>query len=243
MSSQHIQMNAWATTDADLSNHHDSSKSTNRNQTVSNGTCKVDDNQHHSYDQNNKRWTLSEYCSSLSPLFYGLLLGALIAGLVLAVVTTFWLTSSNENASTTGTWSITGTTNYVRYIHTASVLANGKVLVAGGTDSSGSSNSTELYDPSTGVWSTTNSMNYARFRHTASLLTNGKVLVASGSGSSGSLNSTELYDPLTGFWTTTGSINIARYFHTASVLTNGKVLVVDGYNGTSYLNSSELYES
>ncbi|CAF3849754.1 unnamed protein product [Adineta steineri] len=235
-------MSTWATTDIDLSNPHDLPKSTNRNKTAWNHSGMVDSNQNHSNDQNNKRWTLSGYCSSLSPLFYGLLLGALIAGLILAVVTTLWLTSSNENASTTGTWSITGTTNYVRYIHTASVLTNGKVLVAGGYNGSGSLNSSELYDPSTGVWTVTGSMNYARFRHTASVLTNGKVLVASGSGSSGSLNSTELYDPSTGFWTTTGSMNYARYINTASVLTNGKVLVVDGYNLTGYLNSSELYE-
>ncbi|CAF1446956.1 unnamed protein product, partial [Adineta steineri] len=178
MSSQHIQMNAWATTNIDLSNHHDLSKSKNGNKTVSNGTCKVDDNQHHSNDQNNKRWTLSEYCSSLSPLFYGLLLGALIAGLILAVVTTFWLTSSNENASTTEGWSITGATNYARYLHTASVLTNGKVLVTGGFNGSVYLNNTELYDPPTGVWTVTGSMNYARYIHTASVLTNGKVLVA-----------------------------------------------------------------
>ncbi|CAF1223307.1 unnamed protein product [Adineta steineri] len=103
MSSQHIQMNAWATANTDLSNRHDLSKSTNGNKTVSNDSGIVDGNQNHSNDQNNKRWTLSEYCSSLSPLFYGLLLGALIGGLGLAIVTTFWLTSSNENASTTGT--------------------------------------------------------------------------------------------------------------------------------------------
>ncbi|CAF3849788.1 unnamed protein product [Adineta steineri] len=101
MSSQHIKMSTWATTDTDLSNRHDLSKSTNDNKTVSNNSGMIDGHQNHSNDQNNKRRTLSEYCSSLSPLFYGLLLGALIAGLGLAVVTTFWLTSSNENASTT----------------------------------------------------------------------------------------------------------------------------------------------
>jgi hypothetical protein len=53
-----------------------------------------------------------------------------------------------------------------RYLHTASVLTNGKVLVTGGYNSGGYLNSSELYDPSTGVWATTGSMTYARDFHT-----------------------------------------------------------------------------
>ena len=52
--------------------------------------------------------------------------------------------------------------NYGRAEHTASVLTNGKVLVAGGDNGSGYLNSAELYDPSTGTWTTTGSMNNAR---------------------------------------------------------------------------------
>ncbi|CAF5113475.1 unnamed protein product, partial [Rotaria sp. Silwood1] len=90
-----------------------------------------------------------------------------------------------------------------RCLHTASVLTNGKVLVAGGRSGSSYWNSAELYDPSTGTWTNTGSMSSARGEHTASVLTNGKVLVAGGYGGS-YLNSAELYDPSTGTWTNTG---------------------------------------
>ncbi len=65
-------------------------------------------------------------------------------------------------------------------IHTATLLPNGKVLVAGGFGSSGPLASAELYDPATGPWSPTGSLATARYVHTATLLPNGKVLVAGG---------------------------------------------------------------
>jgi N-acetylneuraminic acid mutarotase len=77
----------------------------------------------------------------------------------------------------------------------ASVLTNGKVLVAGGADDSNVFNTAELYDPSTGVWTNINNMAYARHLHTACVLTNAKVLVTGGWNSGGYLNSSELYQP------------------------------------------------
>ncbi|CAF4821643.1 unnamed protein product, partial [Rotaria sp. Silwood2] len=71
--------------------------------------------------------------------------------------------------------------NYVRSLHTASVLTSGKVLVISGFGKGGRLNSSELYDPSTGTWTTTiGNMSYSRVHHTASVLTNGKVLVSGG---------------------------------------------------------------
>ena len=64
--------------------------------------------------------------------------------------------------------------------HTATLLPNGKVLVAGGYDSSGTLASAELYDPASGTWTATGSLATARVCHTATLLPNGKVLVAGG---------------------------------------------------------------
>ncbi|CAF5173820.1 unnamed protein product, partial [Rotaria sp. Silwood1] len=92
----------------------------------------------------------------------------------------------------TGTWTITGNMNYPRDYHTASVLANGKVLVTGGENLFGLLNTAELYDPSTEIWTTTGNMNSARNLHTASVLTNGKVLIAGGDNYI-VLNSAELY--------------------------------------------------
>ena len=81
----------------------------------------------------------------------------------------------------TGTWSPTGSLDTGRVFHTATLLPNGKVLVAGGSDSrTAALASAELYDPATGTWSATGSLNTARYDHTATLLTNGMVLVAGG---------------------------------------------------------------
>ncbi|CAF3695021.1 unnamed protein product, partial [Adineta steineri] len=92
----------------------------------------------------------------------------------------------------TGTWTTTANMSIARYYHTASTLANGSILVAGGYNTA-NLNSAELYNPSTGTWTTTANMSIARFIHTASILTNGKILVAGGNGTSGYLNCAELY--------------------------------------------------
>src|SRR5947208_364637 len=128
-----------------------------------------------------------------------------------------------------GTWTYTGSLNTVRRSHTATLLPNGMVLVAGGFAPSGVLASAELYDPVSGTWTATGSLGTARYLHTATLLPNGKVLVAGGGGSSGTLASAELYDPASGTWTPTGSLHTARREHTATLLPNGMVLVAGGY--------------
>ena len=133
-------------------------------------------------------------------------------------------------AGQSGTWTETGSLATARYSHTATLLPNGKVLVAGGLNSSGSLASAELYDPASGTWTATGSLATARSSHTATLLPNGKVLVAGGLDGSGSLASAELYDPASGTWTATGSLATARDFHTATLLPNGKVLVAGGFD-------------
>jgi hypothetical protein len=81
-----------------------------------------------------------------------------------------------------------------RYNYPATLLLNGKVLVAGGINSSGIVPSTEVYDPVIGKWTATNALNNARFGNTATLLPNGKVLIAGGAGNSGYPANAELYD-------------------------------------------------
>jgi hypothetical protein len=86
--------------------------------------------------------------------------------------------------------------------HTATLLSNGKVLVAGGWNGNVLSpnerlDSTELYDPITQVWTASGNLNVGRFEHRATLLTDGQVLVAGGDDAtsfSNSLNSAELFD-------------------------------------------------
>jgi Kelch motif len=107
------------------------------------------------------------------------------------------LPNSDEPAS--GSWTATGNLNIARYYHTATVLPNGKVLVAGGWDGFNPFTSAELYDPALGTWTATGSLNTARDGYTASLLPNGLVLVAAGFATGFvSLSSAELYDPASG---------------------------------------------
>ena len=97
-----------------------------------------------------------------------------------------------------------------RYAHTATLLPNGQVLVAGAFDI-GALASAELYDPATGLWSSTGSMTTKRGSHTATLLPNGQVLVAGGFNDRDfTLASAELYDPAIGLWSATRSMATKR---------------------------------
>jgi hypothetical protein len=92
-----------------------------------------------------------------------------------------------------------GPMNSARYNHTATLLQNGMVLVAGGIGNGGYLSSAELYNPATGKWTLTGPLHTARALHTATLLPNGRVLVAGGSiNTFGFLSSAELYDPASG---------------------------------------------
>ena len=138
-----------------------------------------------------------------------------------------------------GAWRITSSLDTPRSGHTATLLPNGKVLIAGGYSAPSSA---KLYDPATKAWSTTGSLKQGRAAHIAVLLNNGKVLVAGGNGP---LNSAEIYSPSTGTWSYTGSMNTARYWPNAALLTNGQVLVMGGIEGNSdenILASAELFD-
>ena len=150
-----------------------------------------------------------------------------------------------------GSWTATGSMNGVRFLHTATLLADGRVLVVGGADSITETSvnalaTAELYDPATGTWAATGSMIGAHARHTATLLPDGRVLVAGGGGSgagSDSLATAELYDPATGSWTATGSMIEARTEHTATLLPDDRVLVAGGDSSSGpQLASAELYD-
>ena len=91
-------------------------------------------------------------------------------------------------------WVASGNLGTARAGQTATLLPSGKVLVAGGNNTS-VLNSAEVYDPATGTWTATGSMLMPRSRHTATLLPSGEVVVAGGVRNGGALRSTELYDP------------------------------------------------
>jgi hypothetical protein len=132
-----------------------------------------------------------------------------------------------------------------RYYHSATLLQNGKVLVAGGCDASGCATVTataELYDPATGTFTPTGSLAVPRDYHTATLLPNGTVLIAGGFGYTGALNSAELYDPATGEWSAAGNMINTRSYHAATSLPGGNVLVSGGVSANSeLLATAEIY--
>jgi N-acetylneuraminic acid mutarotase len=128
-----------------------------------------------------------------------------------------------------------------RYVHTATLLGTGKVLVAGGQNDSGSLAGAELYDPVSNSWSPATGMGAARVYHTATLLGNGKVLVVGGGGNGTIQASAELYDPASNSWSYAGSMSTGRSAHTATLLGSGKVLVAGGSNGGA-LSSAEMYD-
>ena len=124
--------------------------------------------------------------------------------------------------------------------HTATLLSNGKVLVAGGDDATA-----ELFDPASESFTRTGNMTTRRYGATATLLGNGKVLIVGGYGPCSTecplMSTAELYDPLTGTFSATGSMSQARASHTATLLATGKVLITGG-GGFAALASAELYD-
>jgi hypothetical protein len=120
-----------------------------------------------------------------------------------------------------------------RYGHTATLLANGKVLIAGGNDGTGQISSTEVYDPATEKFSSVmNGMRQSRERHTATVLNDGTVLLTGGyTRGGGFADPAEIFDPATNTFSSTGSIGNARVYHTATLLPNGKVLIFGSYFG------------
>jgi N-acetylneuraminic acid mutarotase len=137
----------------------------------------------------------------------------------------------------TGSWTITVSLSTARADHTATLLPNGQVLVAGGVNGA-PLDQVELYDPTTGTWTVTDSLSTARFDHTATLLPNGQVLVAGGADGEFS-DQVELYDPASGTWSDADDLGTGHLYHTATLLLNGKVLVAGGDPGGL---DTELYD-
>jgi hypothetical protein len=140
----------------------------------------------------------------------------------------------------TGIFSMTGSLNEPRATHTATLLADGRVLIAGGWGGNPRLTSAEIYDPSTGKFTLTGTMNIDRARHAATLLNNGQVLLTGSGDFPGSL-AAELYDPSTGSFTSTGNISVYREWHTSTLLQNGKVLITGGLHQVAD-SSAEIYD-
>ena len=156
------------------------------------------------------------------------------------------MVTSNGARLTTQGFSFTGSMTVARVFHTATRLANGKVLVAGGTTGGVTLATAEIYDPATGAFTATGNMTLSRQEHAAVLLQDGRVLVIGGfSTDVATVASAEIYDPATGTFTRTGSMATARQDFAAALLANGTVLVAGGVKrspgSTLYLPSAEIF--
>lgn len=166
---------------------------------------------------------------------------------VLAVFCAFVVLAVTTTTSTTpGQLVPAGNTMVARFSHTATLLRNSKVLIAGGMARNGVwLDSAELYDPATGQFIPTNKLHSPRAGATATLLGNGKVLIAGGTDGSGkSLASAELYDPDTGTFSETGSMNTPRGHAIAVLLKAGRVLIAGGNasGDNDQLTTAEIYD-
>jgi hypothetical protein len=149
---------------------------------------------------------------------------------------------------TTGTFGKTGSMSGPHRGHTATLLADGRVLVIGnGGETSAAGTAADVYDPATGTFSRTGSMKYGRWLHTATLLADGRVLILGGRTAKDSVRATaELYDPGSGRFSSAGSMRDGRQQHTATRLPDGRVFIAGGYwsDGQSWrvLSSTEMYD-
>lgn len=139
-------------------------------------------------------------------------------------------------------WSATGSLDVARTRHTATLLANGKVLVVGGLNGTTPLGSAELYDPATGRWSATGSLITPRYDHAAVRLANGKALVVGGSGGPIFPTSAEIYDPETGVWSDAGNPGVFFPLPKATLLADSRALVTGGFIAGGRINAVVVYD-
>lgn len=143
-----------------------------------------------------------------------------------------------------------------RWLHTSTLLLDGRVLITGGRSNNCSANcpifslnTAEIFDPSTGMFTPTGSLNIGRFGHSATLLADGRVMILGGTttediGPSPQVQTAEVYDPATGKFGFLGYTTLGRGLHALTLLNNGQHLLVGGYNqNDSPTGTTELFDT
>ncbi|MDQ4048103.1 MAG: hypothetical protein M3131_01780, partial [Actinomycetota bacterium] len=207
------------------------------------------------FDSQTRRWSRAARLSTAriahagATLFGGKVLVA-GGGTLSATSRAGYVSSAELYDPASDSWAPAGEMAVPRANHTATLLADGRILVAGGLNSFGRGIAgAEIYDPSRNSWSAAGSMQEARYHHTATLLPDGKVLVTgghqlTGDGSTVALSSAELYDPASNSWARAPRMRVPRDNHTATSLVDGRVLVVGGGTRTAgFVAGAETYDS
>ncbi len=156
------------------------------------------------------------------------------------------LSSAEIYHSLSNSWTPAASMGTARHSHTATLLADGRVLVVGGNGSNlvgGQLASAEIYNPSTNTWAPTPDMTVPRVEHTATLLRDGGVFVAGGAQGDNYWSSSEIFDPAAGQWFPAGDMLAARAGHTATALDDGRILVAGGLDRwNDALDTAEIYD-
>lgn len=164
---------------------------------------------------------------------------------VIAVSAAFsGISGSASLTATAPGWRNVGILQSPREGHSATLLASGKVLIAGGRGASGLPvMASEIFDPATGQSTyTTGRLNRGRYGHTATLLPDGRVMLV-GSSDGSFQEAPELYDPASGMWTLASMPGSNRTGHAATLLANGKLLITGGTSASARcIASTELYD-
>lgn len=134
-----------------------------------------------------------------------------------------------------------------RFFHTATALADGRVLVTGGADDADGPalRSAEVFDAVTSRWTVTGAMSVPRIGHSATRLHDGRVLIAGGSAAmtGNPTAAADIFDPRTMQFTRVAPMQVARRGHAAALLPDGRVLVVGGETSAGTATArAEVYD-
>ncbi|WP_437603000.1 kelch repeat-containing protein [Sorangium sp. So ce590] len=159
----------------------------------------------------------------------------------------------------TNTWSSAGSMSVTRHLHTATLLQDGRVLVAGGYKLNGNEmpegrTGVEIYDPATGAWTAAAPTNLPRMQHTATLLPSGRVLVVGGGGQIyggteeeivvlvDAGETAEIYDPASDTWTLTPPPNFRHTWASAvAPMSHGRVMAIGDEGAEIYKEANNTW--
>src|SRR6185312_4738029 len=156
-----------------------------------------------------------------------------------------WIGATPCLPARAGQWTSAAPMTSLRAYHSVTLLADGRVLAAGGTTSTvmhAADVTSEVFDPASGAWTSTAAT--PRFEHCTGMLADGRVLVAGGQDWGSSLASAEIFDPASGTWSPAATMHDGRSWCTATLLPDGRVLVTGGLRGSAMeaVADTEVYD-